>query len=48
VLVFMLLLINNKDIMGEYTNSRFFDVIAWGTVIIMGGLTVLLVVTSVL
>jgi NRAMP (natural resistance-associated macrophage protein)-like metal ion transporter len=48
VLVFMLLLINNKDIMGEYTNSKLFDVIAWATVIIMGGLTVLLVVTSLL
>jgi NRAMP (natural resistance-associated macrophage protein)-like metal ion transporter len=48
VLIFMLLLINNKDIMGEHTNSRFFDVIAWATVIIVGGLTVLLVFTSML
>jgi NRAMP (natural resistance-associated macrophage protein)-like metal ion transporter len=46
VLVFMLLLINNKDIMGEYINSKLFDVIAWATVIIMGGLTVLLVAAS--
>jgi NRAMP (natural resistance-associated macrophage protein)-like metal ion transporter len=48
VLIFMLLLINNKDLMGEYTNSKTFDVIAWATVIIMGGLTILLVVTSLL
>jgi Mn2+/Fe2+ NRAMP family transporter len=48
VLIFMLLLINNKDLMGAYTNSKTFDVIAWATVIIMGGLTILLVVTSLL
>jgi NRAMP (natural resistance-associated macrophage protein)-like metal ion transporter len=47
VLVFMLLLINNKKIMGEYTNSRLFNVLAWGTTIIMSVLTVLLVVTSI-
>jgi Mn2+/Fe2+ NRAMP family transporter len=46
VLIFMLLLINNKDIMGEYTNSKMFDFIAWATVIIMIVLTVVLVVTS--
>ncbi len=46
VLIFMLLLINNKDLMGEYTNSKAFDVIAWATVIIMIVLTLILVVTS--
>jgi NRAMP (natural resistance-associated macrophage protein)-like metal ion transporter len=46
VLIFMLLLINNKDIMGEYTNSKMFDFIAGATVIIMIVLTVVLVVTS--
>lgn len=48
VLVFMLSLINNKELMGEYVNSKLFNVIAWGTVVIMTALTLLLVVTSIL
>ena len=39
VLVLMLLLINNRSLMGEYTNSLLFNVIAWGTVVIVAGLT---------
>jgi Mn2+/Fe2+ NRAMP family transporter len=39
VLIFMLLLINKKSLMGEYVNSRAFDVIAWGTTVIMIGLS---------
>jgi Mn2+/Fe2+ NRAMP family transporter len=35
VLVFMLLLVNKKDLMGEYVNSRVYNVIAWGTTVIM-------------
>jgi Mn2+/Fe2+ NRAMP family transporter len=31
VLVFMLLLINKKELMGEYVNSRLLNVIAWST-----------------
>ena len=46
VLIFMLLLINNKDIMGDFTNSRTFNVIAWSTVVVMVILTLALVVTS--
>ncbi len=46
VLIFMLFLINNKDIMGEHTNSKTFDIIAWATVVIMIILTLALVVTS--
>ena len=46
VLIFMLLLINNKDLMGEHTNSKVFNFIAWATVIIMVVLTVVLVVTT--
>jgi Mn2+/Fe2+ NRAMP family transporter len=34
--------------MGEYTNSRLFNVLAWGTTIIMSILTILLVVTSII
>jgi NRAMP (natural resistance-associated macrophage protein)-like metal ion transporter len=39
VLIFMLLLINKKELMGEYVNSRLFNVIAWGSTIIMIALT---------
>jgi NRAMP (natural resistance-associated macrophage protein)-like metal ion transporter len=40
VLVLMLLLINNKRLMGRWTNGPVFNVIAWATVIIVGALTV--------
>jgi len=40
VLIFMLLLINKKELMGEYVNSRLFNVVAWVTTVVMIGLTV--------
>jgi NRAMP (natural resistance-associated macrophage protein)-like metal ion transporter len=40
VLIFMLLLVNSKDLMGEYVNSRAFNIIAWATTVVMIGLTV--------
>jgi NRAMP (natural resistance-associated macrophage protein)-like metal ion transporter len=46
VLVFMLLLINNKKLMGEYTNSKIFNIVAWSTTIIMSVLTLMLVVSA--
>jgi NRAMP (natural resistance-associated macrophage protein)-like metal ion transporter len=46
VLIFMLLLINNEDLMGDFTNSKTFNIIAWATVVIMIVLTLVLVVTS--
>ncbi len=47
ILVFMLLLINRKRLMGAYTNSRAFNAIAWVTVVVMIILTLALVVTQV-
>jgi len=41
VLVLMLLLINNKKLMGKWTNSPLFNVIAWTTAVIVGILTVI-------
>ena len=35
VIIFMLLLINRKDLMGEYVNSRSFNAIAWTTAIVV-------------
>ncbi len=43
VLIFMLLLINKKELMGEYVNKRTFNIIAWATTVIMIGLTVVYV-----
>ncbi len=39
VLILMLLLVNNKRIMGTYTNGLAFNVIAWLTVVVVGLLT---------
>jgi len=47
VLVFMLDLINDRDLMGEYVNSRAFNLVAWATTVIMIVLTTLLVFTSI-
>jgi Mn2+/Fe2+ NRAMP family transporter len=48
VLVLMLLLINRPRLMGRYVNNLIFNVIAWGTVIVVGVLTVVSTVQGVL
>jgi Mn2+/Fe2+ NRAMP family transporter len=40
VLIFMLLLVNKKELMGEHVNSRSFNVIAWATTVLMVVLTI--------
>ena len=35
VLIFMLLLVNKKELMGEYVNSKLFNTIAWGLTVVM-------------
>jgi NRAMP (natural resistance-associated macrophage protein)-like metal ion transporter len=47
VLIFMLLLINKKELMGAYVNSRLFNVIAWTGAVIMIALTLMLVLSIV-
>lgn len=42
ILIYMLRLINNKEVMGEYVNSRGYNIVAWLTVIFVIALTVLL------
>jgi Mn2+/Fe2+ NRAMP family transporter len=42
VLFFMLRLINKHELMGKYTNRRWFDIIAWLTVAIVTGLSLVL------
>ena len=39
VLIFMLLLVNKKELMGEYVNSRLYNVISWVTTAVMIGLS---------
>ena len=42
VLIFMLLLINKRDLMREWVNPRWFNLVAWITVVVMIGLTLAL------
>jgi Mn2+/Fe2+ NRAMP family transporter len=42
VIILMLLLINRRDLMGEYKNSRLWNVIAWGTSLIVIGMTMVM------
>ncbi|GGG91263.1 NRAMP family divalent metal transporter [Silvibacterium dinghuense] len=44
VIVLMLLLINRKDLMGEHVNSRWFNIVAWVTAIIVSILSVMLMI----
>ena len=46
ILIFMLLLINDKKIMGEHVNSKLFNYIAGITIAILIGLSIALVLTS--
>ncbi len=46
VLVFMLILVNQTSLMGPYRNGAVYNTIAWGTVVLLIGLTATMVVTS--
>jgi NRAMP (natural resistance-associated macrophage protein)-like metal ion transporter len=43
VLIFMLLLTNDRELMGDYVNGRRFNIVAWATVIVMIVLTIAMV-----
>jgi len=45
LLILMLLIINDKKVMGEYVNSKLFNYIAGATVIIVMGLSITLLIT---
>ena len=47
VLVFMILLVNKRRLMREWTNSRVYNVVAWTAVVVMIGLTLALLGISV-
>jgi Mn2+/Fe2+ NRAMP family transporter len=40
VLIFMLLLVNNKRLMGKYTNSKIYNILVISTIILMIGLSI--------
>ena len=44
VLVFMLILINDRDVMGAHSNSPLVNLVAWGVAFIVTGLDILLLV----
>jgi len=46
VLIFMLLLTNDRELMGEHVNSRAFNVIAWTTVIVTIVMTVAMLISQ--
>ncbi|MFA4989294.1 MAG: Nramp family divalent metal transporter [Candidatus Omnitrophota bacterium] len=46
VLIFMLLLVNNKRLMGKYTNSRIYNILSIAVIVAMIGLSAALLLTS--
>jgi Mn2+/Fe2+ NRAMP family transporter len=43
----MLRLVNKKELMGKYVNSRWFNVIAWTTTVIVVGLSMVMLWQSI-
>jgi Mn2+/Fe2+ NRAMP family transporter len=48
VLIFVLRLVNDRDLMGEYTNNRVFNILSYGTTAILILLTIALFIFSIL
>ena len=46
ILLVMLRLINDKRLMGRFTNGRFFNLVSWAMVVVLIALTLILVITS--
>ena len=44
VLIFMLLLTNDRELMGEHVNGRGFNIVAWTTVVVVIGMALLMIV----
>ncbi|MHB8095784.1 MAG: Nramp family divalent metal transporter [Candidatus Aminicenantales bacterium] len=45
ILIFMLLLVNNKKLMGEYANKKVYNIISWITVAVLAALTVAYIIS---
>jgi len=48
VLIYMLALINNRELMGAYRNNAVLNTVAWASTLVMVALTILLLVQTVL
>jgi len=46
VLVFVLMLINERELMGDYTNSRWYNVVSWVTITLLVVLTIAMVIAQ--
>jgi NRAMP (natural resistance-associated macrophage protein)-like metal ion transporter len=46
ILIFMLLLINDKRIMGNYVNGRLMNIVSWATVVILNCLSAAMVISA--
>lgn len=46
VLIFMLLLTNDRELMGDHVNTRAFNIVAWATVVTMIVLTLAMLITQ--
>ncbi|MEI7504861.1 MAG: divalent metal cation transporter, partial [Paludibacter sp.] len=46
VLICMILIVNNKEVMGDYVNKPFQNIIGWGTIVILIGLSATLLISS--
>ena len=47
LLVFIVRLASSREVMGTYRNGPTFNALAWATVVIIGGLAILLLLTTV-
>ena len=48
LLIFIIRLVNKRAVMGRYTNGRVYNAVAWTTVVAVAGLSVLMVLTTIL
>lgn len=46
ILIFMLVIINDKRVMGDHVNSKIYNLVTWVTVFIMIGLSAALIITT--
>lgn len=46
VLICMILIVNNKEVMGNYVNNRLQNIFGWTTILVLIGLTLMLFVSS--
>jgi Mn2+/Fe2+ NRAMP family transporter len=47
ILIYILKLVNNKNLMGNYTNGKVYNLISWITVTVLIGLTIIMVITTI-